>query len=93
MQSDDQLPLASWGQALAAARTEQGLGVVETARELMLSPSQLRGIEGGDMQSFHWQGYYFRAVQKYANRLNIVLDPAVESLPLTDSQIGMQRLN
>jgi len=93
MQSDDQLPLATWGQALAAARTEQGLGVVETARELMLSPSQLRGIEGGDMQSFHGPGYYFRAVQKYANRLNIVLDPAVESLPLTDSQIGMQRLN
>ena len=93
MQSDDQLPLAAWGQALAAARTEQGLGVAETARELMLSPSQLRGIEGGNMQSFHGPGYYFRAVQKYANRLNIVLDPAVESLPLTDSQIGMQRLN
>jgi cytoskeletal protein RodZ len=93
MQSDDQLPLAAWGQALAAARTERGLGVVEMARELMLSPSQLRCIESGSMQSFHGPGYYFRAVQKYANRLNIVLDPAVESLPLTDSQIGMQRFN
>jgi cytoskeletal protein RodZ len=93
MQSDDQLPLAAWGQALAAARAEKGLGVVETARELMMSPAQLRNIETGNMQSFHGSGYYFRAVQKYANRLGIVLEPAVESLPLTDSQLGMQRLN
>uniref|UniRef100_UPI00404822D6 RodZ domain-containing protein n=1 Tax=Orrella sp. TaxID=1921583 RepID=UPI00404822D6 len=93
MQSDDQLPLAAWGQALAAARTEQGLGVVETARELMLSPAQLRNIESGTLQSFHGSGYYLRAVQKYATRLNVVLDPAVEALPLTDSQLGMQRLN
>ena len=93
MQSDDQLPLAAWGQALATARAEQGLGVVETARELMLSPTQLRNIESGNMQSFHGSGYYFRAVQKYANRLGIVLNPAVEALPLTDSQLGMQRFN
>jgi hypothetical protein len=45
------------------------------------------------MQSFHGSGYYFRAVQKYANRLSIVLNPAVEALPLTDSQLGMQRFN
>ncbi len=93
MQSDDQLPLAAWGQALAAARAEQGLGVVETARELMLSPSQLRSIESGNMQSFHGSGYYFRAVQKYANRLGIILDPLVEALPLTDSQLGMRLFN
>lgn len=93
MQSDDQLPLATWGQALMSARVEQSLGVVETARELMLSPSQLRNIESGTMASFHGSGYYFRAVQKYANRLGVVLDPAVESLPLTDSQLGMQRLS
>ena len=93
MQSDNQLPLAAWGQALAAARAEQNLGVVETARELMLSPAQLRNIESGTMQSFHGSGYYFRAVQKYANRLGIVLDPAPESLPMTDSQLGMQRLS
>jgi cytoskeletal protein RodZ len=92
MKSDDQLPLAAWGQALAAARAEKGLGVVETARELMMSPAQLRGVEMGNMQTFHGSGYYFRAVQKYANRLGIVLEPAVESLPLTDSQLGMQRL-
>lgn len=93
MQSDDQLPIATWGGALMSARVEQGLGVVETARELMLSPSQLRNIESGTMASFHGSGYYFRAVQKYANRLGVVLDPAVESLPLTDSQLGMQRLS
>lgn len=93
MQSDDQLPLAAWGQALAAARAEQNLGVIETARELMLSPAQLRSIESGTMQSFHGSGYYFRAVQKYANRLGVVLDPAPESLPMTDSQLGMQRLS
>lgn len=93
MQSDDQLPLAAWGQALAAARAEQNLGVIETARELMLSPAQLRSIESGTMQSFHGSGYYFRAVQKYANRLGIVLNPAPESLPMTDSQLGMQRLS
>lgn len=93
MQSDDYLPLDAWASALAAARAEQGLSIVETARELMLSPAQLRDIESGSMNAFHGSGYYFRAVKKYAVKLGVVLDPAVDSLPLTDSQLGMQRLS
>jgi cytoskeletal protein RodZ len=93
MQRDNQLPLDAWAQTLSEARAQQGLSLLETARELMLSPAQLRDIESGSMQSFHGSGYYVRAVQKYAKRLAVELDPAVEALSLTDSQIGMQRLS
>jgi len=93
MQSDNQLPLDAWAQTLAQARGEQGLSLLEIARELMLSPAQLRDIESGSMQSFHGSGYYVRAVQKYAKRLGVALDPTVEALPLTDSQLGMQRIS
>jgi len=79
MRNDDQSAHESWAKSLAQARTDQGLSELELARELLLSPSQLRGIENASLQFFHGITYYHRAVQKMADRLGITLDPPIES--------------
>lgn len=79
MQSNEALPLQTWGQALRQARTEQGLDLGTIARELMLSLAQIRCIEAGEMTAFHHQGYYLRGVQKYADRLQISLEPPISA--------------
>lgn len=84
MHSDDQLTRENWGKSLAQARAEQGLSELELARELLLSPAQLRDIENGSSKSFHAATYYHRALKKLADRLNVTLEPSVESVAIGD---------
>ncbi len=92
MQDIEQLPTAMWAEQLQSARLEAGLEVGALARELMLSPLQVRGMESGSLSAFHGPGYYLRAVEKYAHRLGIELDPQVTELKLTDSQLALKRV-
>jgi len=79
MRNDDQPAREAWAKSLAHARMEQGLSELELARELLLSPAQLRDIENASLQSFHGISFYHRAVQKLADRLGVTLDPPIES--------------
>ena len=92
MQDIEQLPLKVWAEQLAHARNSAGLDVNSLARELLLSASQIRGIESGSLNAFHGPGYYLRAVEKLAKRLDVVLDPPMTELKLTDSQLALNRV-
>lgn len=92
MQDIEQLPLKVWAEQLAHARNSAGLDVNSLARELLLSASQIRGIESGSLNAFHGPGYYLRAVEKLAKRLGVVLDPPMTELKLTDSQLALNRV-
>ena len=91
MQPSHPLPFEQWAQQLSQARQAHGLNVSELSRELLLSPAQLRGLESGSMAAFHGTGYYLRAIEKYAQHLDVTLEPAVQALELTDSQLALQR--
>jgi cytoskeleton protein RodZ len=93
MPSDQAMPLKQWGEALAKARHANGQSVDECARELRISTAQVRGIESASLSAFHGEGYYRRAVQKYATHLGVELDPPISNLPLTDSQIALKRFD
>lgn len=92
MQDIEQLPLDQWANQLKAAREAAQIEFSSLAQELRLSPAQLRGIESGSLSAFHGPGYYLRAVEKCARRLDIVLDPPVTELKLTDSQLALKRV-
>lgn len=92
MQDIEQLPLKVWAEQLAHARTAAGLDINTLARELLLSASQIRGIEAGTLTAFHGPGYYLRAVEKLANRLRVALDPPITEMELTDSQFALKRV-
>lgn len=92
MQDIEQLPLEHWASQLKAARQAAGIEFSALAQELRLSPAQLRGLETGSLSAFHGPGYYLRAVEKCAQRLDIVLDPPVTELKLTDSQLALKRV-
>lgn len=92
MQDLDELPLEQWAEQLKQARTEAGIEINGITQALMLSSAQLRGIENGSASAFHGPGYYLRAVEKYAQHLNVTLDPPVTELRLTDSQIALNRV-
>ena len=79
MLSTESPPAESWGQALAQARAQQRRDHGTISRELLLSLAQLRGIEAGQTHAFHAQNFYLRAVQKYADHLNVTLDPPVSN--------------
>lgn len=85
MASNQVLPLETWAQTLAQARRAQGLDLNTLARELMLSLAQIRGIEAGSTDAFHAQNYYLRGVQRYAERLQIRLDPDPREFQATDA--------
>lgn len=92
MQDLDQLPLEQWASQLKAAREAAGIEVSGLAQDLLLSQAQLRCLETGSLTAFHGPGYYLRAVEKYAQRLGIVLDPPVTELKLSDSQLALKRV-
>lgn len=91
MQANDQLPLKQWAEQLTQARQARSLNQMELARELLFSPAQMRCIESGTIDAFHGTGYYLRAVEKYANHLQLTLDPPITALTLTDSQLALKR--
>jgi len=93
MREESSLPLEAWASALSDARRVRGLDLTQTARELLLSPAQLRGIESASLNAFHGEGYYLRAVEKYAKFLQVELVPPLEGLEQTDSQIALKRFN
>jgi len=93
MREESSLPLEAWASALSDARRLRGLDLTQTARELLLSPAQLRGIESASLNAFHGEGYYLRAVEKYAKLLQVELVPPLEGLDQTDSQIALKRFN
>ncbi len=92
MQDIEQLPLEQWASQLKAARQAAGIDFSTLAQELLLSQAQLRCLETGSLTAFHGPGYYLRAVEKYAQRLDIVLDPPVTELTLSDSQLALKRV-
>lgn len=92
MQDIEQLPLEQWAEQLKQARNQANLELSAIAHTLMLSSTQLRGIESGSLSAFHGPGYYLRAIEKYARYLNITLDPPATELRLTDSQIALNRV-
>ena len=92
MQDLDQLPLEQWATQLKQAREAGKLEFSHVAQELRLSAAQLRGIEAGSLNAFHGPGYYLRAVERYAQLLDITLDPPVTELKLTDSQLALKRV-
>ena len=92
MQDIEQLPLQQWAEQLKQARGNANLDINTLAQTLMLSSAQLRGLENGSLSAFHGPGYYLRAVEKYARQLDIILDPPVTELRLTDSQIALNRV-
>jgi cytoskeletal protein RodZ len=92
MQDIEHLPLSAWAEQLLRARQESGADIHSLSRELLLSTSQIKGIESGSLAAFHGPGYYLRAVDKLASKFNIVLDPPVTELALTDSQLALNRL-
>jgi len=85
MQPTQALPVETWAQTLSQARVEQGLDIGTLARELMLSMAQIRGIEAGQTGAFHAQNYYLRGVQRYAERLQITLDPDPGTFQASDA--------
>lgn len=87
------LPLQTWAKSLCDAREAQKLNLNETARTLLLSPAQLRCIESGSLAAFHGEGYYLRALEKYAAFLGIELNPAPPGLEQTDSQRALNRFS
>jgi len=92
MQDIDQLPLEQWANQLKQAREATPIELSTLSQDLMLSIAQLRSIEAGSLKMFHGPGYYLRAVEKYAKRLDIALDPPITELTLTDSQIALKRV-
>jgi len=93
MQEKSSLPLEAWASTLSEARRSRGLDLTQTARELVLSPAQIRGIESASLGAFHGEGYYLRAVEKYAKFLQVELTPPLQEMEQTDSQIALKRFN
>lgn len=93
MHSEDQLTRENWGKSLAQSRIEQGLSELVLSRELLLSPAQLRDIENGSSKSFHGATYYHRALQKLADRLNVTLEPSLESVAIADKPLAPKDSN
>jgi cytoskeletal protein RodZ len=93
MQEKSSLPLEAWASTLSDARRARGLDVTQTARELLLSPAQVRCIESASLDAFHGEGYYLRAVEKYAKFFKVELTPALQAMEQTDSQIALKRFN
>jgi cytoskeletal protein RodZ len=92
MHDVEQLPLKEWAEQVAQARDSAHLDIGALSRELMLSSAQLRAIEAGTLSAFHGPGYYLRAVEKYARRLGVVLQPPVTELTLSDSQLALLQI-
>jgi len=93
MQEKSSLPLEAWASTLSDARRARGLDVTQTARELLLSPAQVRCIESASLGAFHGEGYYLRAVEKYAKFFQVELTPPLQAMAQTDSQIALKRFN
>lgn len=81
------------GQRLQAARAERGLTIEEASAKILLSPSQIRGLEHGDAKAFYNLHFYNQGLRKYAALLDLpdavpvaTAPPAPESpLPAAES--------
>lgn len=91
MSTEQELPLQTWAEQVSAARQAKSLSQSELAHQLMLSPAQMRCIEAGSLAAFHGVGYYLRALKKCETHLEISLEPPLQSLELTDSQLALHR--
>lgn len=57
---------AEIGAQLTRIRTERGLTVAEVGDRLLLSPRQVRALEGVDLAAFHNAAFYMTGLRKYA---------------------------
>jgi cytoskeletal protein RodZ len=76
------LTLETLGEMLKAQRLAVCLSVEDTARKLLLSPSQLEGLEQGDLNSFYSAYYYQKALTKYLQLLQLEVDLSSLQLPI-----------
>lgn len=59
------------GQRLQAARAERGLTLEDASAKVLLSPSQIRGLEHGDAKAFYSPHFYNQGLRKYAALLDM----------------------
>jgi cytoskeletal protein RodZ len=59
------------GTRLQSARAERGLSLDDVAAKVLLSPSQIRGLEQGDPKAFYSPSFYNQGLRKYAALLGV----------------------
>jgi cytoskeleton protein RodZ len=59
------------GARLQSARTERGLTIEDVSARVLLSPSQIRGLEQGDVRAFYSSHFYNQGLRKYAALLGV----------------------
>ena len=69
--SIDQCRSASFGAALEAARKARSLSIIDVCKTLLLSDTQVRGLETGSFSSFYSSEYARSAARKYATFLEV----------------------
>ncbi len=80
------------GTRLASARTAQGLTVEQVAHSLLLSKTQVQGLEEGRARTFYNEQFYQQGLRKYAALVQVPYDapaPAHPSEPLRDHQMAI----
>ena len=69
--------VAEIGARLTAARTARGLSIEQVAETLLLSKTQVAGLEQGNLRTFYNAGFYRQALRKYAALVGVDAEPAV----------------
>ncbi len=59
------------GTRLQSVRAERGLSLEDVAASVLLSPSQIRGLEHGDVKAFYSPHFYNQGLRKYAALLGV----------------------
>ena len=80
------------GARLASARAAQGLTVEQVAHTLLLSKTQVQGLEEGYARAFYNEQFYQQGLRKYAALVQVPYDapaPARPSEPLRDHQAAI----
>ena len=75
-----QSPQLRLGRLLHELRLAKKTEIVELARTLILSTSQITAIETGSQASFHNQSFYLRALKKYIAHMGLAMDPQASLL-------------
>lgn len=73
----------SLGRLLAHQRLTLGISLDDASRHLLLSKSQIEGLERGDPAAFYNPQFYRQALRKFAAYVNVALpeEPTVADLP------------
>ena len=75
-----QSPQVRLGKLLREHRLAKKTETPELARTLILSIAQITAIESGSQASFHNQTFYLRALKKYINHMDLLVDPQASLL-------------